>query len=227
MPSGPHAGSSPRVRGTLERLDAVGPARRFIPARAGNTQRVPGQRTSKTVHPRACGEHRRPALFGALHLGSSPRVRGTPNDVGHWTHNQRFIPARAGNTRGGLAPCADKPVHPRACGEHHPIFGSAVVACGSSPRVRGTPESARYILGGIRFIPARAGNTNSDDTERILTSVHPRACGEHGSKLTNSIVITGSSPRVRGTQFETEFMAYMVRFIPARAGNTPKCKGKP
>ena len=50
-------GSSPRVRGTLDRFSTEGAYRRFIPACAGNTPPPPVSGASDAVHPRVCGEH--------------------------------------------------------------------------------------------------------------------------------------------------------------------------
>ena len=55
---------------------------RFIPAYAGNTERVNKKTGAKTVHPRVRGEHDIEA-GGAIDLGgSSPRTRGTRNEIG-------------------------------------------------------------------------------------------------------------------------------------------------
>ncbi len=90
---------------------------------------------------------------------------------------------------------------------------------GSSPRVRGTrPELDRISLGG-RFIPAGAGNAQSQSSAGGLAAVHPRGCGErvndHGSKFNHA----GSSPRVRGTRLMNDCNHVPQRFIPAGAGN--------
>ncbi len=70
-------GSSPRLRGTRQRIADPRSARRFIPAPAGNTIGSRSATQCASVHPRACGEHRVP-LCTALHVpGSSPRLRGT------------------------------------------------------------------------------------------------------------------------------------------------------
>ena len=70
-------GSSPRVRGTRQRLHGGHGRHRFIPACAGNSELlgVPFQRQS--VHPRVCGELLTASLRLARVGGSSPRVRGT------------------------------------------------------------------------------------------------------------------------------------------------------
>ena len=94
-------GSSPRVRGTAPRRNAPKPARRFIPARAGNGAVCERYRPSPAVHPRACGERALRVRSTVVRVGSSPRVRGTACCSLKCCYSSRFIPARAGN---GLVP---------------------------------------------------------------------------------------------------------------------------
>ena len=53
-----------------------------------------------------------------------------------------------------------------------------------------------------------------------MTSVHPRACGEHAIGMPLMIAWSGSSPRLRGTQPVDHAVSNGQRFIPAPAGNT-------
>ena len=93
------AGSSPRMRGTHERIAAPGNLVRFIPAYAGNTDQSGRSGIFAPVHPRVCGEHTAPAGITDSGNGSSPRMRGTRMEK-HIKHAQgRFIPAYAGNTQ--------------------------------------------------------------------------------------------------------------------------------
>ena len=77
---------------------------RFIPAHAGNSQVWKGSATvitSRSVHPRACGE-----------------LRALRDPIGRQSSGNRFIPAHAGNsTEPSGASLGTLPVHPRACGE--------------------------------------------------------------------------------------------------------------
>ena len=52
-------------------------------------------------------------------------------------------------------------VHPHACGEHHSLEVVGAFYGGSSPRVRGTLQNFLRALYINRFIPTRAGNTQS------------------------------------------------------------------
>ena len=132
------AGSSPRVRGTLLSAFENAPPGRFIPARAGNTERLRPRVPSSAVHPRACGEHSIAACSGLVRFGSSPRVRGTLSPEARRMRCIRFIPARAGNTSSIGQAASSATVHPRACGEHGVRWSAKLGSIGSSPRVRGT-----------------------------------------------------------------------------------------
>ena len=131
-------GSSPRLRGTHERHHHDGAEDRFIPAPAGNTRRPTRARPRTTVHPRACGEHCPSDYLRAAFIGSSPRLRGTPEIGPDALELGRFIPAPAGNTASAPPWRRVAPVHPRACGEHFNGAYTAASGTGSSPRLRGT-----------------------------------------------------------------------------------------
>ena len=132
----------------------------------------------------------------------------------------RFIPAHAGNTR-CRSGCRRRPaVHPRACGEHGALGDRRCPFVGSSPRMRGTRARERAASCYGRFIPAHAGNTVSGEAHAPKRSVHPRACGEHGSMPTVERTASGSSPRMRGTRLSPAAGPRDERFIPAHAGNT-------
>ncbi len=90
---------------------------------------------------------------------------------------------------------------------------------GSSPRVRGTGIFAIFFMIDPRFIPACAGNSPFPWVDISRASVHPRVCGEQiiFGYLPN--MLSGSSPRVRGTAFQSCPNNHKRRFIPACAGN--------
>ena len=155
------AGSSPRGRGTLRRVQRHEFGERFIPARAGNTCSLLRGLLGLSVHPRAGGEHCH--AVGGLFLvhGSSPRGRGTPPGPRRRPRRARFIPARAGNTRRSARRGWPGSVHPRAGGEHSSLTAVTAPSSGSSPRGRGTHRIRLFLSAPLRFIPARAGNTRS------------------------------------------------------------------
>ena len=112
------AGSSPLARGTHCARGVRALFHRFIPARAGNTDRLIFRSASATVHPRSRGEHTDNTLKVGRNRGSSPLARGTrKTDVGT-DCRCRFIPARAGNTSLEAAIVRQDAVHPRSRGEH-------------------------------------------------------------------------------------------------------------
>ena len=172
------------------------------------------------VHPRSRGEHGSDFLGPIATAGSSPLARGTLHHPLRHDLDHRFIPARAGNTSPKRPRRRSRAVHPRSRGEHVSISASFRSAAGSSPLARGTPERRANPGRGIRFIPARAGNTVASMSTASWRSVHPRSRGEHGSRhrcVTHKI---GSSPLARGTRLILHIRPQQTRFIPARAGNT-------
>ena len=152
-------GSSPLARGTPhlagERLDI----RRFIPAGAGNTSRMPNFLSLVTVHPRWRGEHSAPRRNSSPISGSSPLARGTrplrlSTDSDHPVHprwrGEHVVPWGFLRLIGGSSPLArgtrghiarrlhSLAVHPRWRGEHHLASSCSASATGSSPLARGT-----------------------------------------------------------------------------------------
>ena len=178
-PFGPLIGSSPRVRGTLERLDGVHDGLGIIPACAGNTRRTARATISSRDHPRVCGEHAALFMVCSTCMGSSPRVRGTLLWYTKSCLCTGIIPACAGNTR-GLPLIGDwHRDHPRVCGEHTNPLAKLKRPAGSSPRVRGTRDCRFQIRYDDGIIPACAGNTNVFERIAEAFGDHPRVCGEH------------------------------------------------
>ena len=193
-------GSSPLARGTpRQRCDRVR-AHRFIPARAGNTGPPTCPTTPGAVHPRSRGEHTFRPCSTRLFGGSSPLARGTRSAP---------VPRRSRSA-----------VHPRSRGEHIDATVVRVSLGGSSPLARGTLDEDVARIRMARFIPARAGNTHPPRRRRSRDPVHPRSRGEHAAPLTARDTADGSSPLARGTLRAGHAVAVVVRFIPARAGNT-------
>ena len=213
-------GSSPRVRGTPPPSTSHAPASRFIPARAGNSVPTVIVCVLVPVHPRACGELELREIDLVLDGGSSPRVRGTHLDILAYLPDERFIPARAGNSDYTRLTQAVLAVHPRACGELRAKVTPGIPDLGSSPRVRGTHRVHGSRVDGSRFIPARAGNSSVRGRRPTRITVHPRACGELQIRERAAEQVDGSSPRVRGTPASWPRPSAQMRFIPARAGNS-------
>ncbi len=131
--------------------------------------------------------------------GSSPRARGTGSACCKSEGARRFIPASAGNGRTALA--------------------SAALLSGSSPRARGTGLVDVLPLVQVRFIPASAGNGPAEGSDVPSLPVHPRERGERQLVRCALSLVSGSSPRARGTVKPTPVKPRNGRFIPASAGN--------
>ena len=157
-------GSSPRLRGTLFQPVPYPEDARIIPAPAGNTWPGIWGYDVYADHPRACGEHFTMGSESATTPGSSPRLRGTPDDQELVVNLARIIPAPAGNTCQGEPDHRRQPDHPRACGEHSLTRKKALTVAGSSPRLRGTQNYHSRDGDCERIIPAPAGNTSASRT---------------------------------------------------------------
>ena len=70
------------------------------------------------------------------------------------------------------------------------------------------------------IIPADAGST--EYALRLARSVgdHPRGCGEHATTMSAPVVVTGSSPRMRGAPVRWRLVGFGNGIIPADAGST-------
>ena len=110
------------------------------------------------------------------------------------------------------------PDHPRACGANIAFAHVQFHERGSSPRVRGKLLVVGGIVGGVRIIPARAGQTVVSSADQGQYSDHPRACGANHAIARSCGVGNGSSPRVRGKQVVAVLEHAGQRIIPARAG---------
>ena len=131
-----------------------------------------------------------------------------------------IIPADAGNTSSWpIASCVAGD-HPRGCGEHLAVDKNWPVPSGSSPRMRGTRLPGSQINPIRRIIPADAGNTVRTPTQYRPSGDHPRGCGEHLKAIRQGFWTNGSSPRMRGTHKTKLIHLWVVRIIPADAGNT-------
>ena len=94
-------GSSPRKRGTGAEVVFGAEPPRFIPAQAGNRWSRHQARSLPPVHPRASGEQILARAGPPSPAGSSPRKRGTVEEVLEQREPWRFIPAQAGNSLAG------------------------------------------------------------------------------------------------------------------------------
>ena len=115
----------------------------------------------QSVYPRWRGEHLSVAWKFNFIPGLSPLARGTRAALPVARVVTRFIPAGAGNT--AKQNCIDRvlSVYPRWRGEHEMAVLAAFDYGGLSPLARGTRFVAHFCSIFLRFIPASAGNTLS------------------------------------------------------------------
>ena len=132
--------------------------RRFIPAYAGNSDRVSLASTVYAVHPRLRGELLTNFRNPPGKPGSSPLTRGTRL----W----QILSERLDT------------VHPRLRGELQTIQFLKRCRYGSSPLTRGTHSQVSCCFHQPRFIPAYAGNSRGFNSICSANSVHPRLRGE-------------------------------------------------
>ena len=194
-------GPSPRARGTQIGESRAQPARRSIPACAGNTAPDAALLPRLPVHPRVRGEHA--TLAGAADGAD------------------RSIPACAGNTSRDYSTIPRVAVHPRVRGEHQASAPDYVDTDGPSPRARGTLQPLLKAIEARRSIPACAGNTASTWWRWAVSSVHPRVRGEHQRTHPLRDTLDRSIPACAGNTLWIMYPTETLRSIPACAGNTP------
>ncbi len=77
-----------------------------------------------------------------------------------------------------------------------------------------------YLEAAKGLIPARAGNTETNNTGYPRRRAHPRSRGEHLARSSLVRALLGSSPLARGTHYPRRGGRAGSGLIPARAGNT-------
>ena len=156
--------------------------------------------------------------------GSSPRVWGTDQIEEGTYYLARFIPTCVGNGCAGASAAIFSPVHPHVCGERHQRRLHGGLVGGSSPRVWGTVDGDRRRKGHGRFIPTCVGNGGPRHRRSARASVHPHVCGERAFSRSSGALMSGSSPRVWGTDGQRRVPRRIHRFIPTCVGNGPRAR---
>ena len=192
----------------------------IIPALAGNTKPWCAKSFAAADHPRSRGEYYAQLLNEYFESGSSPLSRGIRS---RWLRNaaiKGIIPALAGNTCVvSREPLAARD-HPRSRGEYAGGADIADLDRGSSPLSRGIRGGHHAARGRGGIIPALAGNTVVERTERDLVEDHPRSRGEYHPEGVRVGDDCGSSPLSRGIRRPLSPPCPTSRIIPALAGNT-------
>ena len=147
-------------------------------------------------------------------------MRGKRREEGAFRLQIRIIPAHAGQTIGFIPATPAYADHPRACGANKLTVSPKIGGTGSSPRMRGKLGGEVITFGGVRIIPAHAGQTTLRRHPCTRAPDHPRACGANSLLVGTAVPTDGSSPRMRGKQRRRIHVALRVRIIPAHAGQT-------
>ena len=174
---------------------------RIIPAYAGST----GSSSATTI----------------WSMGSSPHTRGAllihPGSLGVF----RIIPAYAGSTPSTSGQVGGDADHPRIRGEHDDDPTPRGRDNGSSPHTRGALGSEPVLGLGEGIIPAYAGSTR-----RVIGTLPKPAWiipAYAGSTVGVHMIVVdglGSSPHTRGAPSLSQWIAGLIRIIPAYAGST-------
>ena len=128
------------------------------------------------------------------------------------------IPACAGEPHRGPGPGPSGSVYPRVCGGTSLRFYQRASARGLSPRVRGNLRRLPGRIHSCRSIPACAGEPVRSLCTSPCQKVYPRVCGGTAVRPGTDSGYWGLSPRVRGNPRGSGATLFLLRSIPACAG---------
>jgi len=103
-------------------------------------------------------------------------------------------------------------------GEHATSSPPTRTGLGSPPPVRGAREFGFLLCYTLGITPACAGSTIAVMYQSVGSRDHPRLCGEHESRHSQSKSLSGSPPPVRGAPVSCTAQ-------PVNRGITPACAG--
>ena len=106
------------------------------------------------------------------------------------------------------------------CGGNTEIEFIEYISKGLSPRVRGKLIKCGKYYNWYRTIPACAGETREKGALLRQERDYPRVCGGNKGERCIVEVYKGLSPRVRGKHAPFSLKSYLIRTIPACAGET-------
>ncbi len=109
-------------------------------------------------------------------------------------------------------------VYPRVCGGAGTVGAALYRHVGLSPRVRGSRRHRLCNRDRRGSIPACAGEPVKALLQTKDIGVYPRVCGGAMTRHRPSLLSTGLSPRVRGSQVFKSVCDQITRSIPACAG---------
>ena len=103
-----------------------------------------------------------------------------------------------GKAHGRAAGTADKPDHPRLCGEKGVFPALSHLVLGSPPPMRGKAVRAVVVQVRAGITPAYAGKSQQNAKCVVQMTDHPRLCGEKFPNGETIIRKLGSPPPMRG-----------------------------
>ncbi len=191
-------GSSPRIRGKLDRAKTCFDQGGIIPANTGKIYSPCRGVQAKGDHPREYGENHVRVVDAGILGGSSPRIRGKYDFRDTAYAIEGIIPANTGKITMRLrVPCVRRD-HPREYGENGGGKKQVFTRGGSSPRIRGKFISYSLLTTLSGIIPANTGKIPSTAAPPPCLPDHPREYGENRTSCMRASTWTGSSPRIRG-----------------------------
>ena len=150
--------------------------------------------------------------------GLSPRGRGNHKVNASRIGGSRSIPAWAGEPGKGRAVGVGGQVYPRVGGGTALSLNGLNREKGLSPRGRGNPRGRSGCPGGVRSIPAWAGEPLRGVCPRHSETVYPRVGGGTTMLDGDYSIEEGLSPRGRGNRKGKSAKGSSGRSIPAWAG---------
>ena len=173
----------------------------------------------------SCGRCVRAGLIPA-DAGQTSILQQLPEQTRAHPRRRGLIPADAGQTAISWAMACCMRAHPRRCGADVASVVAYGVARGSSPQMRGRRQTASATPPGTGLIPADAGQTRRRRTPGLASRAHPRRCGADIFADDAGVILSGSSPQVRGRRWRWPRWAWLFRLIPAGAGQTNGVKNR-
>ena len=214
-----YLGLSPPTRGIPPAIPRPPPARRSIPAYAGDPQRADWVGLDLGVYPRLRGGSLPVGCRDDLPRGLSPPTRGILFHPRISRDYLRSIPAYAGDPFVHALVSPPLSVYPR-------LRGGSVIAMemrryhdGLSPPTRGIPPPPRQAASRPGSIPAYAGDPYGPSPKRRPLEVYPRLRGGSAAAAWFALFGIGLSPPTRGIPRRAPQSVLRQGSIPAYAGD--------
>ena len=153
--------------------------------------------------------------------GSSPLTRGKHRLPLAAYRACGLIPAHAGKTTYDGDPTMTAQAHPRSRGENPELRVCLRRVRGSSPLTRGKHARGSRAAADPGLIPAHAGKTSPETSDKDVVTAHPRSRGENPPEGLKGSQNAGSSPLTRGKLRSSQSDRLSGGLIPAHAGKTP------